>query len=80
MDVSQAVVCRILELCKERQLSINALSHAAGVTQSTVNDIVNGSTHNTGIMTISKICGGLGITLRHFFDTEVFEELELNFD
>ncbi len=76
MDISQAVVCRILELCDERQLSINALSHAAGITQSTVNDIVNGSTHNTGIMTINKICGGLNISIRSFFESEIFDELE----
>ena len=76
MDVSQAVICRILELCDERQLSINALCHAAGVTQSTVNDIVNGATRNTGIMTLNKICEGLDISIRCFFDSELFDHLE----
>lgn len=76
MDVSHAVVRRILELCDERELSINALSHAAGMTQSTVNDIVNGATHNTGIMTINKICEGLGISIRCFFDSDIFDLLK----
>ena len=38
MNISQAVIKRIEELCTERKLSINALSNISGVTQSTVND------------------------------------------
>lgn len=76
MDISQAVIYRILELCDERQLSINALSHASGITQSTLSDIVNGSTRNTGIITINKICHGLEISVRNFFDSEMFDQLE----
>lgn len=67
---------RIWELCKEKELSVNALSNAAGVTQSTVNDIVNGTTRNTGITTIKKLCDGLEISIRHFFDSDLFSNLE----
>ncbi|MPL63592.1 hypothetical protein SDC9_09233 [bioreactor metagenome] len=41
MNISQAVIRRIEELCRERHLSINALSNISGITQSTVNDIMN---------------------------------------
>ena len=80
MNVSQAVIRRIFELCDERELTINALSISAGITQSTVNDIVNGSTHNTGIVTLSKLCDGLNISVRHFFDSELFDGLEQELD
>ncbi len=76
MNVSQAVVKRILELCNERNLSINALSIISGITQSTVNDIVNGTTYNTGIATIKKLCDGLEISIREFFDSDLFSDLE----
>ena len=76
MNISQAVVKRIEELCRERNLTINALSNASGVTQSTVNDIVNGTTYNTGIVTIKKLCDGLGISVREFFDSDLFSNLE----
>ena len=76
MNVSQAVVKRIEGLCREHNLTINALSNAAGVTQSTVNDIVNGTTYNTGIVTIKKLCDGLGISMRDFFDCNLFAGLE----
>ena len=46
MNISQAVIKRIEELCMERNLTINALSNISGVTQSTVNDIVKGTTYN----------------------------------
>jgi len=76
MNISQAVVKRIERLCRERNLTINALSNASGVTQSTVNDIVSGTTYNTGIVTVKKLCDGLGISVRDFFDCDLFTYLE----
>ncbi len=76
MNISQAVIRRIEELCRERNLSINALSNVSGVTQSTVNDIMSGRTYNAGIGTIKKLCDGLGISVRNFFDSDLFFNLE----
>lgn len=76
MNISQATIKRILELCNERNLTVNALSNISGVTQSTVNDIVNGTTYNAGIATIKKLCDGLEISVRKFFDSELFDDLE----
>lgn len=76
MNISQATIKRILELCNERNLTVNALSNISGVTQSTVNDIVNGTTYNAGIATIKKLCDGLEISVREFFDSELFDDLE----
>ncbi len=76
MNISQAIVKRIEELCRERNLTINGLSNASGVTQSTVNDIMSGTTYNAGIVTIKKLCDGLGISVRDFFDSALFTDLE----
>ena len=76
MNISQAVIRRIEELCRERNLTINALSNISGVTQSTVNDIMSGKTYNAGIGTIKKLCDGLGISVREFFDSDLFAGLE----
>ena len=54
MTISQAVVKRILDLCSEKNITVNKLSTISAVTQSTVNDIVNGKAKNTGIVTIKK--------------------------
>ena len=76
MSISVAVAKRILELCMENHITVNKLSTISGVTQSTVNDIVNGKAKNIGIVTIKKLCDGLEITITEFFDTKYFRELE----
>ncbi|MDE5569702.1 MAG: helix-turn-helix transcriptional regulator [Ruminococcus sp.] len=76
MNISEAVAYRIVELCSERQITVNKLSTISGVTQSTVNDIVNSRTRNIGIVTIKKLCDGLNITITDFFDTAIFRTLE----
>lgn len=42
--------------------------------------IMDGNTQNPGILTIMKICDGLGISMKYFFDTEEFEEARENCD
>ena len=76
MDTSTAVRQRILELCAQQGITVNRLATRSGVTQSTVNNIVSGRNHSTTVATIKKICDGLDITLRDFFDAPVFDALE----
>jgi len=76
MDTRQAVVNRIVELCKERNITPNALSYRAAVPQSTIKSILNDESLNPGIVTIKKLCDGLEISLSDFFKTDVFSNLE----
>ncbi len=76
MSISEAVAQRILGLCKERNITVNKLCTISAVTQSTVNDIVNNKAKNIGIITIKKLCDGLGITVEDFFRHETFRNLE----
>lgn len=76
MNAGEAVKERILELCRQRDISINKLSALSGVTQSTVNNIVSGRNNSATVSTIKKLCDGLGITLCQFFDAEIFQTLE----
>lgn len=76
MNIGEAVRDRILELCREHDISINKLSSMSGVTQSTVNNIVSGRNNSATISTIKKLCDGLGITIQNFFDSDLFIGLE----
>ena len=76
MTIAEATVKRLLELCSERNITINKISNISGITQSTVSDIVNGTTTNTGIVTIKKLCDGFDISVRAFFDSPLFVDLE----
>lgn len=75
-DSSTAVRSRILELCRQRHITINRLATLSGVTQSTLNNIVSGRNHSATVSTIKKLCDGLDISLREFFDAPVFDDLE----
>ena len=76
MTVGEAVRLRIIQLCQERNISINKLSGISGVTQSTVNNIVSGRNNSATVSTIKKLCDGLGITIDDFFSGELFAGLE----
>ena len=76
MTIAEAVVKRIYELVDERQLTINKISTISGITQSTMSDIVNGVTSNVKIATVKKLCDGLDISIREFFDSPLFDDLE----
>lgn len=76
MRVGDAVRQRIIELCRERNLSFNKLGTISGVTQSTINNIVSGRNNSTTVSTIQKFCDGLGITIEDFFHSELFRGLE----
>ena len=76
MTVSEAVAERIIDLCDERDITINKLCTMSAVTQSTVNDIINKRSKNPGIATIKKLCDGLSITVSDFFDSDIFKHLD----
>ena len=76
MNIGEAVKERILELCSERNISVNKLSTLSGVTQSTVNNIVSGRNNSTTIATIKKLCDGLDISIVEFFSSDIFNHLE----
>ena len=76
MSIGEAVRQRIIQLCQERNISINKLSGISGVTQSTVNNIVSGRNNSATVSTIKKLCDGLGITIEEFFHSDLFVGLE----
>lgn len=76
MNTKEAVAKRIIELCEERGLAINALANISGVPPSTVYSMLNQKSKNPGVVSIKKLCDGLQITVRTFFDSELFDEME----
>lgn len=76
MDTHEAIIKRIYELCEEQNITPNGLSYIAGISQSTIKSILNNESKNPGTITIKKLCDGLNITLREFFSTPYFDDLE----
>ncbi|MGN1466666.1 MAG: helix-turn-helix domain-containing protein [Ruminococcus sp.] len=76
MRTKEAVAQRIIELCNERNIAVNALANISGVSPSTVYSMLNQKSQNPGVVSIKKICDGLEITVREFFDSPLFDETE----
>lgn len=76
MDTVQAIRNRILQLCGERNISVNKLANLSALPPSSVKNILYGKSQNPKIETIKLLCDGLGITLGEFFSTKEFDGLE----
>ena len=76
MNTKEAVALRIIELCKERNIATNALANISGVSPSTVYSMLNEKSQNPGVVSIKKLCDGLEITLREFFNSPIFDDIE----
>lgn len=76
MTIKEAVERRIVELCDEKGIAINALANISGVSPSTVYSMLNEKSKNPGVCSIKKICDGLDISVRQFFDSNLFDNLE----
>ena len=76
MNIKEADAKRILDLCAERNIAVNALATVSGIPPSTVYSMLNEKSKNPGVVSIKKICDGLEISIRDFFDSELFDDLE----
>lgn len=76
MRIKEAIAKRIIELCNENKLSINALANNSGVPPTTIYSMLNEKSQNPGTVSIKKICDGLEISIRKFFDSDLFDDLE----
>lgn len=75
MNTKEAVAKRILELCAQRNIAVNALAAISGVSPSTVYSMLNEKSQNPGVVSIKKLCDGLELPIREFFNSDLFDDL-----
>lgn len=76
MKTTEAVRNRILQLCQERNMTINRQATVSALPPSSIKNILYGKSQNPKLLTIKLICDGLDITLGQFFSTPEFDGLE----
>ena len=76
MTTKEAVAQRLIDLCAERNIAVNALANISGVAPSTIYSMLNTKSQNPGVVSIKKICDGLEISVREFFDCSLFDDTE----
>ena len=67
MRLVDAVYERVIELVKERRITVNALANLSGVPRPMTKSIT------VKISSVYGICVGLKITLQQFFDSPLFD-------
>ncbi len=79
MQLQQAISLRILELVKENGMTLNQLAERSGLSASSITRTVKNKNRvsNTSTATIFKICVGLNMSLLEFWNSPLFEELEI---
>lgn len=72
----EAIKLRIIELLDENKISAYKLSYKGGISPSNISDVLRGKVAEPTVSTILHICEGANITLKDFFDSKVFDEVE----
>lgn len=76
MQIKDAVVLRLDEICQERRIKYNELATLSGVTPSTVYSLMDKRRRDLSVVTLKKLCDGLEISFVEFFDNNIFRDLE----
>ncbi len=76
MRMKEAIVKRFQSLCQERGIKYNELATLSGVTPSTVYSMMDERRKDISVVTVKKLCDGLGISVPVFFNDPIFETLE----
>ena len=76
MLLPEAIKLRIIELLDINNLSAYKLSYKVGISPSNISDVLRGKVTEPTISTILHICEGANITLKDFFDSKLFDEVE----
>lgn len=75
MKSQDAVRKRIIEISQEKNLSMNKVATNCFINTSTITSLLNGHSKKSEIATISKICYGLGVSIREFFNSPLFDNV-----
>lgn len=74
ISMLEAIQTRMSELARERNKTPVEVGKAGGLRQSTVSELYRGKNSKyPRVLTIQRYCNGAGITLKEFFDHEMFE-------
>jgi transcriptional regulator with XRE-family HTH domain len=70
---NQLIIKRIKNLCeKEKHVTPYRIAKNVGMNPSTLNNILDGRFNDPRFSTIEKVCNGLNISLKEFFDDDIF--------
>ena len=76
MKLNDVIAKKINKILIENNITVNKLYNMSCLTQSTVDSLINGKSKNPILLTIVRICAGLGISLEEFFNDKLFFKID----
>lgn len=76
MNLNDAIVKRIVEICKERGSNVCDIALKGGMSPSAIYDLIKGRTKCSKVITVKRFCEGADMTLSEFFDRDYFNSIE----
>lgn len=70
------MIKRIEQLCEINNMNINMLGIRAGINPSTIRSIMKKRCDSPKAETVHYICIGFGISLKDFYDSELFSNID----
>lgn len=77
MKLNEAISKRLAELLQQRDMTSYQLYKQSGTYKSTIGNVLHCKYDSVKIRIIHEICQGLNITLKEFFDSDLFDEEKL---
>lgn len=77
MKLNEAVSCRLKELLKEHKMTQYQLSSKSGVPKSTISTLINCAYDSVKLRILHELCQGFSISITEFFQSPLFDELNL---
>ena len=81
MTLKRAIALRISNLMVKNKIpSQYQVCKNAGLTESTLRAIINEEHQSVNILTLFRICEGLGVSIQEFFNDDLFKQENLDLD
>ena len=80
MKVSKAVVERLREITKDKNLSLYKLQKDSGMPEGTFLSLIYGDRKGVNLTTLLQLIQTLQISAKEFFDSPLFDESNLDID
>ena len=80
MTLSKAVAIRIRNILKERSLTQYKLEQMTGITHNTMLALLNCKYRSCNLRTLVIVILALNMSIKDFFDDEIFDNEKLEFD
>ena len=80
MTINHAFSIRVREILKEKKMTQYKLEQLTGIYHSTMTSILSHKTNASNFKTMALIIRELGVSITEFFDSPVFDFVNLNID